>query len=325
MKALLCKAFGPPESLVLEEVASPTAGPGQVVIAIHACGVNFPDVLVLQNKYQHKPPLPFAPGSEVAGTIKSVGAGVIGHKPGDRVMAYLMYGGCAEEVVADAGSLAPIPERLDFVHASAFLMTYGTAFYALNERARLQPGETLLVLGAAGGTGIAAIEVGKALGARVIAAASSADKLALARDHGADQGIEYESEDLKQRIRDLTAGQGADVIFDPVGGRYSEAALRSIAWNGRFIVIGFAAGDIPRIALNLPLLKGCAIVGSPWGAFLRRSREDQQRHWRELLELYGRGGLDPAVTATYPLARAGEALREMMERRVKGKVAIVVR
>jgi NADPH2:quinone reductase len=323
MKALLCKSFGPPESLVLEDVPSPEAGPGKVVVSVRGCSLNFPDLLVIQDKYQYKPPLPFSPGAEISGVVKSVGPGVTGCKPGDRVMAYIMHGGFAEEVAVDADILVPIPPALDFVRAAAFLMTYGTALYALRNRARIAAGESLLVLGAAGGTGIAAIEVGKTLGARVIAAASSAEKLALCRKHGADETIDYASEDLKQRIRDLTGGKGADVVFDPVGGRYSEAALRSTAWEGRFLVIGFAAGEIARVPLNLPLLRNCSVMGSPWGAFLRRSAADRAAHQRELVALIEGGRIDPPVSATYPLDRAHEALRAMMDRRVLGKVVVV--
>jgi len=323
MKALLCKSFGPPESLVLEDVPAPQPGAGQVVVSVRGCSLNFPDLLVIQDKYQYKPPLPFSPGSEIAGVVKSVGPGVTGWKPGDRVMAYIMFGGFAEEVAVDASLLVPIPDSLDFTRAAAFLMTYGTALYALQNRAHLRAGENLLVLGAAGGTGIAAVEVGKTLGARVIAAASSQEKLALCRRHGADETIDYATEDLKQRIRDLTGGEGADVVFDPVGGRYSEPALRSTAWEGRFIVIGFAAGEIARVPLNLPLLRCCAVMGSPWGAFLRRSPADRAAHQRELVALLAGGRIDPPVSATYPLDRAREALRAMLDRQVLGKVVVV--
>src|SRR5690348_14764156 len=266
MKAVLCKEFGPPENLVIEDIESPKPKKGQVVVSVKACGVNFPDTLIIQGLYQFKPSLPFSPGSEVAGVVKAVGTRVEHLTPGDRVMSMAAYGGFAEEVVADATAVTPLPDSLEFDVASSFVMTYGTALYALKDRARLQPGETLLVLGAAGGVGLAAVELGKTLGARVIAAASSEDKLAICRQYGADATISYASEDLKERIKELTSGQGVDVVVDPVGGDYSEPALRGMAWNGRYLVIGFTTGEIPRIPLNLPLLKGCSIVGVFWGS-----------------------------------------------------------
>src|SRR5262245_7403607 len=240
MKAVLCKQFGPPDSLVVEELPSPRPGAGEVVLAVKATSVNFPDVLIIQNKYQFKPPLPFSPGSELAGVVKEVGAGVQGYKPGDRVMAFTTYGTFAEEVKTDASRLIPLPEKMDFVTGAAFLLTYGTTDHALRDRGALAAGETLLVLGAAGGVGLAAVEIGKALGARVIACASSDDKLAVCRDHGADATINYATEDLRERLKALTEGRGADVIYDPVGGPYSEPAFRSIAWRGRHPVVGFA-------------------------------------------------------------------------------------
>ena len=261
MKAIVCRQFGPPESLVLEELPSPAAGAGQVLVAVKAASVNYPDVLLIQNKYQFKPPLPFSPGSEMAGTVKALGAGVTSAKPGDRVIAFSTYGAFAEEAVVDAARLVPIPEGMDFVTAAAFLLTYGTAHHALRNRADVKPGETLLVLGAAGGVGIAAIEIGKVLGLRVIACASSDEKLAVCREHGADGTVNYATEDLRERIKALTGGAGVDLIFDPVGGAYAEAALRSSNWRARFLVIGFAGGEIPRIALNLPLLMERSIVG----------------------------------------------------------------
>ncbi len=276
MRAVICKEYGPPESLVIEDLESLTPGPGQVVVGVKACGVNFPDTLIIEGKYQFKPPLPFSPGGEVAGTVQAIGEGVEGVTIGDRVIAFTGWGGFAEEVLVEAKALIPIPEPMDFATASAFVMVYGTSHYALKDRARLQPGETLLVLGAAGGVGLAAVELGKAMGAHVIAAASSDEKLAVCREHGADQCINYSSEDLKERIKTLTAGKGADVIYDPVGGPYSEAALRGIAWEGRYLVIGFAAGDIPRIPLNLTLLKGCSIVGVFWGTFTSRNPQRNQ-------------------------------------------------
>jgi NADPH2:quinone reductase len=323
MKTVLCKRYGPPESLALEEVESPRADAGQVVIEIHACGVNFPDVLMIEDKYQFKPPLPFAPGGEVAGVVKEVGEGVTEVQKGERVLASTGWGGFAEEIAIDARRVVPIPAQMEFPTASAFLMTYGTSHHALKDRAALRPGETLVVLGAAGGVGLAAVELGHVMGARVIAAASNEEKLAVCREHGADDTIDYSRENLKDRIRALTGGRGADVVYDPVGGAYAEPALRSMAWEGRFLVIGFAAGDIPRVPLNLVLLKGCQIVGVFWGAFTGREPERNRANIAELFRWFMEGKLRPYVSSTYPLARAGEALKEISERRAKGKIVVV--
>src|SRR6266702_1218841 len=270
MKAVVCKQYGPPESLVVEELASPRAGRGEAVVSVRAASVNFPDVLIIQNKYQFKPPLPFSPGSELAGIVKEVGADVSSFRPGDKVIAFTTYGAFAEEVKTEASRLLPMPEGMDYPRAAAFLLTYGTSDHALRDRGALQPGETLLVLGAAGGVGLAAIEIGKALGARVIACASSEEKLAVCREHGADATINYATEDLRERIKALTDGRGVDVVYDAVGGAYSEPAFRSIAWRGRLLVVGFAAGEIPKLPLNLALLKGASVVGVFWGDFARR-------------------------------------------------------
>jgi NADPH2:quinone reductase len=325
MKAVLCREYGPPESLRVEQVEAPRPGAGQVRLEVHAAGVNFPDLLIIENKYQFKPPLPFSPGGEVAGVVAELGEGVTGVSIGDRVLATTGWGGFAEEVVAPEGALIAIPDEMDFETASAFLMTYGTSHYALVNRAALQPGETLLVLGAAGGVGLAAVEIGRILGARVIAAASSDEKLAVCKEHGADELISYASEDLRERVKALTGGRGADVVYDPVGGDYSEPALRATSWNGRFLVIGFAAGPIPRIPLNLPLLKGCQIVGVFWGAFTGRERETHLANVRELMQWYREGKLHPRIHGVYPLERVAEALREVSERRVRGKVVIRTR
>jgi NADPH2:quinone reductase len=323
MKAVVCKQYGPPESLVIEDVESPRPGQGQVVISVQACGVNFPDTLIIQGKYQFKPPLPFTPGNEVAGIVKEVGEGVTRVRAGDRVIAFTGTGGFAEEAIADAATLVPMPEGMDFATASGFVLTYATSHYALKDRAQLRPGETLLVLGAAGGVGLAAVEIGKVMGARVIAAASSAEKLAVCREHGADEGINYAAEDLRERVKALTAGNGVDVVYDPVGGSYSEPALRSIAWGGRHLVIGFTAGDIPRIPLNLTLLKGCAIVGVFWGAFTTREPQRNQDYIQELLAWLMAGKLKPLISATYPLDRAADALNAILHREVKGKVVLL--
>src|SRR4051812_33782493 len=324
MKAVLCKQFGPPESLVVEELPSPVAGTGEVVVSVKAASVNFPDVLIIQNKYQFKPPLPFSPGSEMAGLIKEVGEGVKGYKPGDRVIAFTTYGAFAEEVKIEANRLVPIPHGMDFNSAAAFLLTYGTSDHALRDRAGLRPGETLLVLGAAGGVGLAAIEIGKALGARVIACASSEEKLAVCREHGADDTIDYAREDLRERIQAITDKRGVDVIYDPVGGPYSEPAFRSIAWRGRLLVVGFAAGDIPKLPLNLALLKGASIVGVFWGDFARREPKQFADSIRQLGRWHADGKLRPHVSQTFPLGKAVDALKLMAARQVKGKVVLTV-
>jgi NADPH2:quinone reductase len=324
MRAVLCRQYGPPESLTVEEVEDPTANEGQVVVDVKACAVNFPDVLIIQNLYQFKPPLPFSPGAEIAGVVRSVGAGVEGARVGDRVFASTGWGGLAEQIAVDARSLIAIPDGIEFGPASSFLYAYGTAHHALKDRARLQPGETLVVLGAAGGVGLAAVELGALMGATVIAAASNDEKLALCREYGAAQTINYDTEDLKTRIREITGGPGADVVYDPVGGPYSEPALRATAWEGRFLVIGFAAGEIPAIPLNLTLLKGCDIVGVFWGAFVGREPERHRRNVDELIAWWRAGKLRPHVSSTYPLDRAAEAIRELADRRAKGKVVVTV-
>jgi len=324
VKAVLCKAYGPPESLVVEDVASPTAGPGEVVVSVKAASVNFPDVLIIQNKYQVKPPLPFSPGSEVAGVVTTIGDGVAHVKPGDRVMAFTTFGAFAEEVKAEAQRLLPLPDGMDFQTAAAFGLTYATSDHALRDRGQLAASETLLVLGAAGGVGLAAIEIGKALGARVIACASTDEKLAVCRAHGADETINYAADDLRERVKALTGARGADVVYDPVGGAYTEPALRSIAWRGRLLVVGFAAGDIPRIPLNLTLLKGCSIVGVYWGEFARREPQRFAESMRQLGRWYADGMLKPHVSATFPLDRAADALTLMANRQVTGKVVLTI-
>ena len=323
MKAVLCKQYGPPESLVVEDVPSPVAGPGEVVLTVKAASLNFPDVLIIQNKYQVKPPLPFSPGSEVAGVVKTIGDGVTNVRPGDRVMAVTGYGAFAEEVKTEARRVLPIPRGMDDATAAAFPLTYATSDHALADRGALEAGETLLVLGAAGGVGLAAIEIGKALGARVIACASSAEKLAVCRAHGADAGINYAAEDLRERIKELTGGTGADVVYDAVGGSYTERALRSIAWRGRLLVVGFAAGEIPKIPLNLTLLKGCSIVGVFWGDFTRREPERFAARMAQLDAWFQEGKLRPHVAETLPLERAAEALARMAARQVIGKLVLV--
>ena len=322
MKALLCKAWGGPETLTLEELPSPRPGPGEVVIDVKAAGVNFPDVLIIQNKYQVKPPLPFAPGAELAGVIKEIGAGVTGFEPGDRVIAMTTWGAFAEECVARVGQLIRMPAGLDFATAAAFTLTYGTSWHALKDRGELRAGETLLVLGAAGGVGLAAVEIGKALGARVIAAASSPEKLAVCRAHGADETIDYASEDLRARLKSIAGDKGVDVVYDPVGGPYAEPAIRSTGWRGRYLIIGFAHGEIPRIPLNLMLLKGNSLVGVYWGDWTRREPDAAAAGMTELLGWLEAGKLKPHLAGRYPLARAAEALVALASRKVAGKLVV---
>ncbi len=322
MKAVLCKHYGPPESLTFEELPAPRPGPGEAVVSVKAASVNFPDVLIIQNRYQFKPPLPFSPGSELSGVVKEVGDGVTGFKAGDQVIAFTTYGAFAEEVKTDASRLVPMPQGMDYPQAAAFLLTYATSDHALRDRGALRAGETLLVLGAAGGVGLAAIEIGKALGARVIACASSEDKLAVCREHGADATINYASEDLRDRVKALTDGRGVDAVYDPVGGPYSEPAFRSLAWRGRLLVVGFAAGDIPKLPLNLALLKGASVVGVFWGDFARREPEALAESVRQLARWYAEGKLRPHVSQILPLARAADALKLMAARQVKGKIVL---
>jgi NADPH2:quinone reductase len=324
MKALLCTRFGPPDLLEYRDVASPVAGENEVVVTVKAASVNFPDVLIIENKYQFKAPLPFSPGSELAGVVKEVGPGVHGLRAGDRVMAFTTYGAFAEEVKLEARRVLPIPAGMEYPTAAALLLTYGTMDHALRDRGGVRRGETVLVLGAAGGIGIASIEIAKALGARVIACASSDDKLAVCRSHGADEGINYAAEDLRERIKALTEGRGADVIVDPVGGPFTEPALRSIAWRGRLLVVGFAAGDIPRIPLNLTLLKGCSIVGVFWGDFLRREPEAFTESVQQLTAWHAEGRIKPHVSATFPLARAADAIKTMAARQAVGKIVVAI-
>jgi NADPH2:quinone reductase len=293
------------------------------VVSVRAAGLNFPDVLIIQDKYQLKPPLPFSPGSELAGVVKEVGAGVTAVAPGDRVMAVIGFGAFREEVVVDAAKLQKIPDGMPDEAASALLLTYGTCEHALGDRGAVQAGETLLVLGAAGGIGIAAIEIGTALGARVIACASSEEKLAVCREHGAAETIDYSHEDLRERIKAITGGKGVDVVCDAVGGPNTELALRSTAWRGRLLVVGFAAGEIPKIPLNLPLLKGCAILGVFVGDYMRREPARWNASVARLNRWYGEGKLRPRITERYPLERAADALRRMASRQVVGKVVLV--
>lgn len=325
MKAVLCKAFGPAETLVLEEIASPELKKTEVLIDVHAAGVNFPDTLIIEGKYQFKPPFPFSPGGEAAGIVSAVGEKVSHLKVGDRVMALTGWGSFAEQVAVPGYNVMPIPTKMDFNSAAAFGMTYGTSMHALKQRANLQPGETLLVLGASGGVGLAAVEIGKALGARVIAAASSADKLAVAKAAGADELINYSESNLKEEIKRLTNGQGADVIYDPVGGDLFDLAIRSIAWNGRLLVVGFASGRIPELPVNLCLLKGAAVLGVFWGAFAQRQPADNAANFAQLFAWHAEGKIKPLVSQVFPLAQAGAAIDCLGQRRAVGKLVVAVR
>lgn len=322
MKAIICASYGPPSDLEYREIPSPTIEPDEILVEVHACSVNFPDTLIIQGLYQIKPDLPFSPGSDIAGTVKAVGEKVKGFKIGDEVVGFAPYGGFAEEAVLPGKACFPKPPGMSMVQAAAFLLVYGTSYHALHGRARLQAGETLLVLGAAGGVGLTAVELGKKMGARVIAAASTDDKLAVCREYGADETINYQTEDLKKRAKELTDGKGVDVIYDPVGGDHTEAALRAIAWGGRHLVIGFASGDIPKIPLNLPLLKGCQIVGVFWGAYAQRFPGKNMQDTLQLIQWFQAGELRPRIHATYALEDAPKALEALLQRKVKGKVVI---
>jgi NADPH2:quinone reductase len=323
MRAVRCHELTGPRSLRVDELPAPTPGPGEVLIEVHAAGVNFPDVLLTYGRYQFKPQPPFIPGGEAAGIVRAVGGAVTEVSPGDRVAATLVSGAFAEQIVVPEGAVVKLPDAVTFELGAATLVTYGTTFHALVDRGALQRGETLLVLGAAGGVGTAAVELGKLLGARVIAAASSDEKIAYCKERGADEGIVYSREDLKERAKALTHGDGANVVYDPVGGHHAEAALRSIAWEGRYLVVGFAAGEIPKIPLNLVLLKGCQIVGVFWGAFAMRDSKRNRDNARRILEWVADGKLRPHVDGVLKLADARAALERMERRDVKGKLVLV--
>lgn len=330
MKAVLSKVVGGPETLVLEELPDPVAGPGQVVIDIKACGVNYPDVLIIEDRYQFKPERPFAPGGEVAGVVSAVGEGVDSLQAGQRVLASAGWGGMAEKLLVDAARCTPIPDSMPFDEAAAFILTYGTSYYALKDRGRLKAGETLLVLGAAGGVGLAAVELAKAAGARVIAACSSQEKVDLAVKHGADSGVVYPrgpfdkdgQKALAALIKEACGPNGWDVAYDAVGGDYSEATIRAAGWNGRFLVIGFPSG-IPKIPLNLTLLKSCDIVGVFWGASVAREPKLHAQNIKDLMGLYAEGKIKPYVSERFPLAKAGDAIAHLASRKAMGKVVVV--
>jgi len=323
VKAIVCKTFGPPEALVYEDVPPRGLGKNEVRLAVKAAGVNFPDSLIIQGKYQFKAEPPFTPGGEVAGTVVEVGEKVRHVRPGDAVAAMLLTGGYAEEAIAPGDAVMPLPKGMDLADAAAFPFIYGTTYHALKQRGQLKAGETLLVLGAAGGVGLAAVQLGKLMGARVIAAASSAEKLAVCREHGADELVNYSTDSLKEAVKKLTKGQGADVIYDPVGGDLAQDCFSCINWNGRYLVIGFAAGKIPEVALNRLLLKGAAAVGVFWGAFAQREPKLNWENFQQLFGWYTEGKLKPHVSRKYPLAQAAVALRDMLSRKVTGKVLLI--
>ena len=331
MKALLSHAPGGPETLELTELPDPQPGPGELLVRVRACSINYPDVLIIEDKYQLRPPRPFAPGSEIAGEVEAVGEGVAGWSPGDRLIAATGFGGLVEKVVIGARSAIPLPRERSFAEGSALLLTYATAVHALVDRGRLQSGQSLLVLGAAGGVGMAAVEIGKALGARVIAAVSSEDKASAARDAGADAAVVYPQgpfdkdglKALSQLFKEAVGPAGADVILDPVGGDYSEAALRSIGWEGRFLVVGFPAG-IAKLPLNLTLLKSCDVCGVFWGGFVARDPQRNAAHVEQLFRWWGEGKIAPKISATYPLERGGEAIAALRDRRAIGKLVVTL-
>ncbi len=323
MRAVVCSRLDGPEALTVGEHPDPTPGPGQVLVEVRAASLNFPDALMVRGLYQVKPALPFVPGAEVAGVVRAVGAGVETPRAGDSIVGFCGHGGFGELCVVEASRTMPLPQGIDFEVGAAFGLTYGTALHALRDCGVLRPGETLAVLGAAGGTGIAAIECGKALGARVIACASNAAKLELCRAHGADEAIDYSTEDLRARLDDLTGKRGVDVVFDAVGGAYTEPAFRATGWRGRLLVIGFAAGEIPRLPLNLALLKERSIVGVYWGDWTRRDPQGHARNMADLARWLRDGTVKPAITERLSLERVPDALARMSRREVRGKVVVV--
>jgi len=323
MKALLCREYGPIDRLKVEEIPSPKAGPEQVVVEVKTSSLNFPDALLVQGLYQVKPPLPFSPGMELAGVVKEVGSGVAGLKKGDRVLGSPGRGGFAQECLVSADHVWPLPSQMDFETGSAFIITYCTSLHALRDRGHLQPGETLVVLGAAGGVGTSAIEVGRAMGAKVIAAASSEEKLAFCRKLGAEQTINYEETNLRQGILDLTGGRGADVIYDPVGGGYTEAALRATAWGGRLLVIGFTSGAIPQVKLNPVLLKERSVIGVYFGDWAQRDPDGQLRNVEQLSAWFAEGKIKPVISERVSLADVPAAMMRLLQRKVKGKIVVV--
>ena len=323
MRAILCKELGPANTLVIDDIPSPEPGKGQVKVRVKAAGLNFPDTLIIEGKYQIKPELPFSPGGEMAGEVLAVGEGVQRFKPGQRVMGLTGYGAFAEEILVPENQLIPVPDGMNDHTAAAFSMVYGTSYHALKQRANIQPGETLLVLGASGGVGLAAVELGKAMGATVIACASSEEKLAVAKEAGADDLINYAEEDLKDALKQRYP-KGVDVIYDPVGDKFTEAAIRNMAWNGRLLIVGFAAGDIPKIPANLALLKGCSIIGVFWGAFTQKEPQTNIQNIMELMQLFNQGKINPRISQVFPFEDYEQALAALTSRTAKGKVVLDV-
>ena len=321
MRAILCKELGPANTLVIDDIPSPEPGKGQVKVRVKAAGLNFPDTLIIEGKYQIKPELPFSPGGEMAGEVLAVGDGVQRFKAGQRVMGLTGYGAFAEEILVPENQLIPVPDGMNDHTAAAFSMVYGPSYHALKQRANIQPGETLLVLGASGGVGLAAVELGKAMGATVIAAASSAEKLEVAKEAGADDLINYADEDLKDALKQRYP-KGVDVIYDPVGDRFTEAAIRNMAWNGRLLIVGFAAGDIPKIPANLALLKGCSIIGVFWGAFTQKEPQTNIQNIMELMQLFNQGKINPRISQVFPFEEYEQALAALTSRTAKGKVVL---
>jgi NADPH:quinone reductase len=324
MRAILCTQYGLPETLKLADIATPAPTVDEVLIEVKACGVNFPDVLIIQNKYQFKPALPFSPGGEVSGIITAIGNSVTNVKVGDHVVALCGWGGFAEQVVVKSNRVFKVPDQMEFVQAACTLYTYGTSYHALKDRAELKAGETLLVLGAAGGVGLAAVELGKLMGATVIAAASTHDKLEVCKEKGADHVINYSTEDLRARIKEITHDKGVDVIYDPIGGSLAESALRSIAWRGRYLVVGFATGTIPSFPANLPLLKGASIVGVFWGSFAEREPKQSMQNFIQLLAWMKEGKIKQHIHRIYSLQEAPQALQDLLDRKVRGKAVVKI-
>ena len=325
MKAVLCKSYGPPENLAVEDVPSPAVNASDVLIEVHAAGINFPDTLIIENKYQFKPPLPFIPGTEVAGIVKEVGSKVSHVKPGDKVMGFAFVGAYAEEICVPAASCFPMPPALSFEEAAAFTMIYGTSYYALHQRGQLKAGETLLVLGASGGVGMAAVELGRIMGATVIAAGGNDEKLAACREKGADHLVNYSQPDWKDQVKQLTGGNGADVIYDAVGGDYTKQAMRCINWGGRLLVVGFACGEIAEIPANLTLLKSSSLVGVFWGASLAKEAQANQDNFKQLFQWTMEGKIRPYVCARYPLEQVADAMNLLLQRKAVGKVVLTMK
>lgn len=322
MRALVCKEYGPPESMVIEELDDPVPGKGQILVDVAAAGINFPDVLSIAGKYQVKTPTPFVPGNEAAGVVSQLGEGVTDFAIGDKVIINTMGGAFAEKCVADVRTTAPLPDDLNFEQGAGFSVTYGTSAHALKQSANLQPGETVLVLGAAGGVGITAVEIAKAMGARVIAAASSDEKLEFAASAGADETINYSNTPLKETVKEMTGGNGVDVVYDPVGGELADQAFRALAWHGRYLVIGFACGDIPKFAANIALLKEASIIGVWWGTWATKNPKLQIQNMMEMAALVADGTLTPRVTESYSLDDYADAFKAITERRARGKVIL---